>query len=117
MRRRGRTHRRTDGVDDGVDGFRHGGDDSDWATAASDSGGRDGEAKWSLLRQQCCWERRSVRTGNAGRRVRAAARDGAVRTAFKPPSAFEHRHQQQPIGARHGATLSLTGGPDTDSGG
>jgi hypothetical protein len=45
MRRHGRTHRRTDGVDDGVDGFGHDGVDSNRATAASDSGSRHSEAK------------------------------------------------------------------------
>jgi hypothetical protein len=104
MRRRGRTHRRTDGVDGGVDGFGHGGD-------------RDGEAKWRQLGQRRCRERRPVGTGEAGRRVRAAVRDGTVGTAFKPPGAFGHRHPQHPIGARCVVTLPLIGGPDADSGG
>jgi hypothetical protein len=76
MRRRGRNHRRTDGVDGGVDGFGHGGDDSDRATVASDSGAQDGEAKRHRLGQRRCRERRPVGTGEAGRRVRAAALSG-----------------------------------------
>jgi hypothetical protein len=66
MRRRDRTHRRTDSVDGGVDGFGHGDDDSDRVTAASDSGGRDGEAKRRQLGQRRCRERRLVGMGEAG---------------------------------------------------
>jgi hypothetical protein len=108
MRRRGRTHRRTNGVDGGIDDFRHSGDDSDRATAASNSGGRDGEAKRHRLGQRRYRERWPVGTGEAGRRVPAAAWDGAVGTAFKPPDLFGHRRPQQPIGARRGATPPLT---------
>jgi hypothetical protein len=117
MRWHGRTHRRMNGVDGGVDGFGHGGDDSNRATAASDNGGRDGEVKRHRLRERRCRERRPVGTGKAGQRVRAAAPDGSVGTAFKPPGAFGHRRPRQPIGAWCGATLPLTGGPDVDSGG
>jgi hypothetical protein len=117
MRRRGRNHRRTDGVDGGIDGFGHGGDDSDRATAASDSSGWDGEAKRHRLGQRCYQERRPVGMGEAGRRVRAAALDGAVGMAFKPSGAFGHRRPRQPIGVRHGTTLPLIGGPNMDSSG
>jgi hypothetical protein len=39
--------------------------------------------------------------------------NGAVGAAFKPPGMFGHRRPQQPIRARRGATLPLTGGPHT----
>jgi hypothetical protein len=37
--------------------------------------------------------------------------NGTVGAAFKPAGAFGHRRPQQPIRARRGVTLPLTGGP------
>jgi hypothetical protein len=63
------------GVDSGVNGFGHGGDGSDRAMAASDSGGRDGEAKRHVraaarvgtFRQRRGTARRAVRSGSGCR--------------------------------------------------
>jgi hypothetical protein len=60
---------------------------------------------------RACTLERPVGTGEAGRRVRAAAWDGAVGTTFKPLGAFRHRRPRQLIRAWHGVTLPLIGGP------
>jgi hypothetical protein len=58
-----------DGVDGGINGFGHGGDGSDRAMAASDSGGRDGEAKRRV--------RAAARVGTFGQRRGTAMRAGS----------------------------------------
>jgi hypothetical protein len=93
------------GVDGGVNGFGHGGDGSDRAMAASDSGGRDGEAKrrvQAAARVGAFGQRRG--TARQAMRSGSGCLNGAVGTAFKPPGAFGHRRPRQPIGrgaARH----------------
>jgi hypothetical protein len=92
-------------VDVGVGDFGHGGDGSDRAMAASDSGGRDGEAKRHV--QAAAWVGAfGQRRGTARQAMRSGSGclNGAVGTAFKPPGAFGHRRPRQPIGrgaARH----------------
>jgi hypothetical protein len=48
---------------------------------------------------------------SSGVRSDSSYPNGAIGAAFKPPGAFGHRRPQQPIWARHGATLPLTGRP------
>jgi hypothetical protein len=99
-----------DGVDGGINSFGHGGDGSDRAMAASDSGGRDSEAKWRV--------RAAARDGDAGgqrlseRLLSRPARSDTA--AHGSQSGAAQRDTAADRRARRSATLPLTGGPGAD---